>query len=223
MLQMDDVIDAGVLLREIEPRAVVEDVAVLQDFNVGRALVRGGFLQRVLQVLLEDVHRAGHERRIGADHEAQRIERRVRRAVGRGLGFLAEFRRRRILPLRQPVNLVVEHQHLDADVPSQHVNRVVATDGQRIAVASRQPHFEFRMRDLDSGGYGRPAAMDRMEAERIHVIREAARTPNPGNDDKLFAGNPQLRENGLHGGENGVVPAAGAPADFLVGLKIFLR
>ena len=64
MLQVDDVIDAGILLREIEPRAVVEDVAVLQDFDVGGAAVRRGFPQRVLQVLLEDVHRARHERRI---------------------------------------------------------------------------------------------------------------------------------------------------------------
>src|ERR1700674_1207665 len=79
------------------------------------------------------------------------------------------------------------------------------------------------MRDLDSGCHGRPAAMDRVEAERIHVIRKTARTADPGNDDELFAGNPELRKNGLHGGENGVITAAGTPADFLVRLKILLR
>ena len=33
--------------------------------------------------------------------------------------------------------------------------------------------------------------------------------------------NAEFGEDGLHGGENGVVAAAGAPANFLVGLKIF--
>src|SRR6202043_3626340 len=84
------------------------------------------------------------------------------------------------------------------------------------------PDFQFRMRDLDPGGYGRSTAVDRVEAKRIHVVRKAARAADPGNNDKLFARNPQLRKNGLHCGENSVISAAGTPADFLVRLKILL-
>src|ERR1700687_569833 len=79
------------------------------------------------------------------------------------------------------------------------------------------------MRNLHAGGHSRPAAMDRVEPECIHVIRKTTGTPDSRNDNKFFAGNPQLRKNGLHRGENGVITAAGTPADLLVRLKIFLR
>ncbi len=61
VFELDDVLAAGVFFGEIDPGAVVEDVAVLQDFDVGRAFVRGGLFQSVFQVLLEDVHRARDE------------------------------------------------------------------------------------------------------------------------------------------------------------------
>ena len=50
VLELDHMLAAGFFFREVEPRAVVEDVAVLQDFDEGRASVRGCLLERVLQV-----------------------------------------------------------------------------------------------------------------------------------------------------------------------------
>src|SRR5258707_12983533 len=79
------------------------------------------------------------------------------------------------------------------------------------------------MRDFYAGGHGRSAAMNRVEAARVHVVRKAARAADPGNNDKFFARNPELRENGMHGGNNRVISAAGEPADFRVLLKILLR
>ena len=44
----------------------------------------------------------------------------------------------------------------------------------------------------------------------------------PEMNDEFFARDAEFGENHLHGGENGVVAATGAPADFLVGLEVFL-
>ena len=71
VFELDDVFAARVLFGERFPRAVVEDVAILQDFDVGRALVRRRLFQRVFQVLLEDVHGARDERGAGADRQRQ--------------------------------------------------------------------------------------------------------------------------------------------------------
>ena len=222
VFELDDVLAARFFFGEVEPGAVIEDVAVLQDFDVGRALVRGGFLQSVLQVLLEDVHRAGHEGGFRADGQRQRIERARVGAERSGLGLLAEFGSRRILALGEAVDAVIEHQHLDAHVAAQHVNGVIAADGKRVAVAGGDPDFEFGMRELDSRGHGRRAPVNGVKAEGVHVIGEAAGAADSGNHHELFARDAQLGENGLHGGKNGVVAAARAPANFLVGLKILL-
>ena len=69
VFELDDVLAARVFFGERFPRVIVEDVAVLQNLDVRGALVRGRFLQRVLQVLLENVHRARDERGFRADGE----------------------------------------------------------------------------------------------------------------------------------------------------------
>ncbi len=71
------------------------------------------------------------------------IERAVGGAERSGFGFLADFGRRRILALGEPVDLVVEQQNLQADVAAQHVNGVIAADGEGIAVAGDHPDVEI--------------------------------------------------------------------------------
>jgi hypothetical protein len=59
-----------------------------------------------------------------------------------------------------------------------------------------------------------------VEAKSVHVVGKSGRAADAGNDDEVFALDAELREYGLDGGKNGVVAAAGAPADFLVGLEV---
>src|SRR5258708_14030992 len=103
------------------------------------------------------------------------------------------------------------------------MNRVIPTDRKRVAVAGGAPDFQLRGNRLDARGHCRRAAVNRVKTKGIHIIREAAGAADPGNDDEVFALDAQLRKNGLHSGEDRVVSAAGAPAYFLVGLKIFFR
>jgi len=63
--------------------------------------------------------------------------------------------------------------------------------------------------------------VDGMESKRIHVIRKAAGTTDAGDDHKIFPLDAEFRKTRMHRGENGVIAAAGAPADLLIGLKIF--
>ena len=51
VLEMHDVFGAGVFFGQVLPGAIIEDVAVLKDLDVGRALMRRRLFQSVLQVL----------------------------------------------------------------------------------------------------------------------------------------------------------------------------
>ena len=112
-------------------------------------------------------------------------------------------------------------QHFEADVAPQHVNGVIAADGEGIAVTGGDPNVEFGARDFQASGDGGRAAVNRVKAEGVHVIGEAAGAADAGDEDEFFARDAEFGEHGLHGGEDGVVAAAWAPANFLVGLKIF--
>ena len=223
MFELDDVFAAGVLFGDAGPGAVVENVAVLQDFDEGGAFVSGRVFERVFQVGLEDIDGAGYEGGFGADGERVGIEWAVERAVGSGLGFFADFGSRGILAFGQAVDAIVEEKDLQSDIAAQHVNGVIAADGEGVAVTGGYPDFEVGANGFYAGGYGWRAAVDGVEAKGVHVIREAGRAADAGNDHEVFALDAEVGEDGLDGGEDGVVTAAGAPADFLVGLEVFFR
>jgi len=221
VLELDDVLAAGVFFGEREPRTVIEDVAVLEDFDEGGAFVLGGLLESVFEVALEDVHGARDESGFGADGERNRIEGAIERTEWGGLRLFVEFGRRRILTFCEAVDAVVEEQNFQADVAAEHVNGVVAADGESVTVAGGDPDFEVGANYFETGGDRRCAAVNRVETERIHVIRETGRAADAGDDYEILTLDAEFRKNGLDGGQNGVVAAAGAPADFLVGLKVF--
>ena len=105
--------------------------------------------------------------------------------------------------------------------------RFVVVSG--IGCSSRFPYYmntygfhtiHGRARDLQARGDGGSAAMDRVEAVRVHVVREARRTADSRHHHEPLLRNPQLREDRLHGGQDRVVAAARTPADLLVRLEI---
>src|SRR5262249_19004150 len=69
---------------------------------------------------------------------------------------------------------------------------------------------------------GRGAPVDRVEAEGVHVVGEAARAADPRDHDELLARDAQIREDGLDRAQDAVVAAPGAPADFLVRDEVLL-
>src|SRR4030095_16837022 len=67
VFDLDDMLTARVFFSDAGPRAIIEDVAVLQNFYEGGAFVRRRMLQCVLQVGLEDVDGAGNESCLSTD------------------------------------------------------------------------------------------------------------------------------------------------------------
>src|SRR5690606_16068008 len=109
---------------------------------------------------------------------------------------------------------------LAVQVAAQQVHRVVAADRHAVAVAGHQPDVELGIGELDAGGEGRGAAMDRVEAVALHIVRKPARAADARDEHGLGGVRADLGQGALHRLENRIVAAAGAPADFLVGLPV---
>ena len=170
-----------------------------------------------------DVDRTRDERRVGAERERDRVKRMIDRSGRCRLRHLAHLGGRRVLPLRQAVDAVVEHQNVDVEVAAQDVDEMVAADRERVAVAGHDPDRQLGARRFQAGRDRGRAAVDRMEAVRVHVVREAARAADAGKEDEVLARDAEVGEDALHLGEDRVVAAAGAPADVLIGLEVLAR
>ena len=176
----------------------------------------GGAAQHLAQSLAVGVQRAADEGGLGAQRQRHRVERVVQRAHRGGLGDLADLRRRRVLPLGQAVDPVVEQQDRQVDVASQRMDQVVAADRQRVAVTGDDPHRQVLAGQRQAGRDGRRAAVDRVETVGLQVVREPARAADAADERDVLAAQPQLGQEVADGVEDDVVTAAGAPADLLV-------
>ncbi len=100
------------------------------------------------------------------------------------------------------------------------MDQVVAPDGERVPVPRHHPHVQLRVARLEARGDGRRPAVDAVHAVGVHVVREAPRTPDATDEHDVLLVHPQVRQQALHGGQDGVVAAPGAPAHLLVGLEV---
>ena len=188
--ERDAVEDGAVLLGQREERAVVEHRAVLVDLDERGALVLRGGAQHVGHVVAVAVDGPGGERRPRAERQRERVERLVLRAERGRLRDLAELGGRRRLALREPVDLVVEHQDLQRHVAAQRVDQVVAADRQRVAVAGHHPDREVVARGREPGRQRRSAAVDAVHPVGVHVVGEAPRAADAGHEDDACGGIP---------------------------------
>ena len=163
---------------------------------------------------------AGHEGGLGPQRQRDRVERGVVGAERGRLGDLAHLGGRRVLPLGQPVNLVVEHQDVQAHVAAQGVDQVIAADGQRVPVAGDDPDVEIGAAGGQPGGDGRGAPVDRVHPVGVHVVRETGGTADAGEEDRVLPAHAERGHQHLHGGQDGVVTAPRAPAHLLVAAPV---
>ena len=155
------VLCAFVLLSVNSKKApVVEDVAVLVDFQERGASVAVRPAHHRLHVLGIAVHRTGDERCICAECKRHGIERMVDRPVGRTLRDFALLRGGAVLPLRQAVYLVIEQQDLHVYVAAQEVDQVIPSYGEGVAVSRDDPYVQVGAACLESRGNGRGASVD---------------------------------------------------------------
>ena len=200
---------------EIVEHVLVVDDAVLEDLDEGRALMGVGRLEHIGQ-MLRHVEPARHEARAAAQREGAGLRRPIDRTLRRGRGGRAQAAGGRGLALGKAVDLVVEQHDLHVHVAPQHVHQVIAADGQAVAVTRDQPYVEFRIGQLDAGGESRRAAVDRVEAVAFDVIGEPAGAADAADEHRLGRICADLRQGALHRLEDRIIPAARAPANFLV-------
>src|SRR5262249_18926088 len=101
--------------------------------------------------------------------------------------------------LGEAVDAVVEEQDFEADIAAEHVNGVIPADGESVAVTGGDPDFEVRANGFEAGRDGRRTAVNGVEAESVHVIREAAGAADARDDDEVFAFDPKFGKDGLNG------------------------
>src|SRR5665213_1279839 len=97
---------------------------------------------------------------------------------------------------------------------------MISSDASRLAVSRHDPYTQFGPARLKSGRNGGCPSMYGMHAVSIHIIGKPAVAANARNDHDILTGNAHLGHYFLNLGQNGVVSAARAPANFLVGHKI---
>src|SRR5882762_3265269 len=91
VLELYDLLASRVSLGEREPCAIVEDIAILQDFHERGALVYRRMLERVLQVGLENIDRTGHKCGFRSDGQRNGIEWTIHGPKGSRLGLFIKF------------------------------------------------------------------------------------------------------------------------------------
>ena len=181
-----------------------------------------GSTEHLLHVTAIHVVGTGDKGRLGTERHRDGVERLIDRAHRRGLGDLADLARRRVLAFGQAVDLVVEQQDRQVDVAAKRMDQVVATDRQHVAVAADDPHVEIRAGHGEAGGDRRRAAVDRVHPVGVHVVREAGSAADAGDEHGVLSTDLEFGHQQLHGGEDRVIPTAGAPANLLVARPVLL-
>src|SRR3982074_1749052 len=100
------------------------------------------------------------------------------------------------------------------------MDQMIPANRQPVAIASDHPYVQVGPRDLQTGRKRRRTPMNRMEAVSVHVVRKPARTSDSRNENNILGQDPELGHGLLDRGQNCIVAASGAPANFLVSNEI---
>src|SRR5207244_986345 len=220
--QGDQVVGSLLLGRDLLEGAVVEHVAVLVDLHEGRPPVLVGPAEDLHHVLAVHVVGSGHEAGFRPQGQAHGVEGEVDRSERGRLGHLPLLAGGRVLTLGQPVDLVVEQQDGEVDVAAQGVDEVVAAYGERVAVARHHPDVQVGPGQGQPGGDGGGPPVDGVHPVDVHVVGEAGRAADAGDEDHVLPAHAQLGHEHLHCGEDRVVPAPRAPAHLVVAGPVLL-
>lgn len=216
VFEVDDVVGFLIFFGGVGEGTGIEDVAILIDLDEGCSLVMGGTFEDVGEVLDIDIDGASGKRGFRADGDAEGGDGIINGSVRSTFGTGSEGAGRGVLSLGEPVNLVVKQDNVEVNVTADGMHEVVAADGERVSVSGDHPDLHIGACDFDAGCNRGRTTMDTVEPVGVHVVREPAGAADARDEHELFLGEPKRGKNFFHLGENGIVAAARAPADFLV-------
>ncbi len=91
------------------------------------------------------------------------------------------------------------------------MGEMASADRQAVAVSADGDHGELGIRDFNSLGDGKGAAVNAVEAIGLDEIGEPAGTADPRNQGQLLRGHVQVDERLHQGGKNPIVAASRTP------------
>src|SRR4030095_10293206 len=178
-------------LGQVSKSTVVVHVTVLIHFDERSALVGGSALDSGNEMLGICINSARHKCCLSANRHAERIEGMIGDTQGSRFDtLLPEFRGRGILSFGKPVDAVVKEHDLHIHIAPQDMQQVIAPNTESITVTRDHPYHEIGPAGLEPSGNGRCTAMNGVEAIRMHIVWEAAGTPDTRDKDYFLPWHP---------------------------------
>jgi hypothetical protein len=144
MFQVDRSFFPNFAFGKVLESTVIEDVAILKNLYKGNSLVLCCLGQHDCEVFDVHIDRTRHKSRFICQSHAEGVYGIVDGPLRSGLGLLAKFRRRGILPFRQSVNSVVKKDKINIDVPTNDVHEMIPSDAEGVTVAGNNPDRKVR-------------------------------------------------------------------------------
>src|SRR5439155_15267257 len=129
----------------------------------------------------------------------------------------SDRRRRRSLFLRQAVDEVVHDEVGHVDVLARAVIKMVAADGEPVAVAPEEEPVEGGPGEAGAASEWNGAAVNVMRAVAVDEIGKARRTTDPGEGDDFFVFELAFLEDFVERGQHCEIAAAGTPCRVIGG------
>jgi len=166
-------------------KGVVERGAGAHRLDKSKARVLDALDDQIGQVLGVPRKTPRRETHTRGKHPGHRVDGRVRRAVGCGLGLEAHGRSWRRLPLCQAIHGIV-HDHVgDVRILPDGVGQVAAPDAEPVTISTDGNDSKIGIGDLDTGRHRQYAAMRRLEAIRLYEKGKPAGTANARHDHSI--------------------------------------
>ena len=153
----------------------------------------------------------------GAGRQERNVKGAVQVAVGGGGGLVAGGGGGGILAAGHAVDVVVEADDREAQVPAGGVDQVVAADGGAVAVTGEDDDVQLGIGHLDARGKGDGPAMGGVDGVEVQIARRAGGAADAGDDDDVVPVKigvrvvDQLVQSHRHVPHDDAVAAAGAP------------
>ena len=175
--------------------ATVAGRAGRQHFDKGKPSPEQGFFEGLGEVPRVQNGPPGHIGRSCSIGQEREVERRFRVAHGSGGGICHTGRGGRCLAAGHAVIEIVDANHCQIDVAACGMDKVVAADGEEVAVTAEDHHIQFGIGELHARGEGNGPAVGGVVGIELDIAGSAARAADPRHHDGLF----QIDAASLHG------------------------
>src|SRR5690242_14934783 len=97
---------------------------------------------------------------------------------------------------------------------------MIAADSEAVSVTAGDEDGKTVVGELDAGGHGEGASVERVHAVGVDVAGEVGGASDAADGADLMVGNLQLDQGFLHGGEDAEIAASGTPVRINFALQV---